>query len=80
MAGCLDRGGPLVVEARMWLEWLSHTLRAPARLPPAERGRRSDAEGADEIDRRRFVGEAGARQVPLASRPIVLEPVEPHRS
>jgi hypothetical protein len=34
----------LVEEPRMWLEWLSHTLRASTRSLPAERGRRDELE------------------------------------
>ena len=64
----------------MWLEWLSHTLSAPTRLPPAERGPRSRAEGLLAIDgqglaREAAPGDAGAAS--LVSRPVVLEPAEP---
>ncbi|HUN49395.1 MAG TPA: hypothetical protein VMU85_22875 [Stellaceae bacterium] len=67
----------------MWLEWLSHTLSASRRVPPMERGRRLAAEAVPELAEHHPVGgtaTGGTIPAPLVASPILLGPVEPHRS
>ena len=66
-------------EPRMWLEWLSHTLRASTHSPVGERRRRIESEPHVGPDERSRTGAAVLDLDGMPERHRELEPSDPSR-